>query len=689
MKKPKINSTLRTIILSYIVVLLLPLLFGIILYSFAIQVVRTEADRAQLQVIDHVEDSVNYSIESMNNVIDALLVDNKINTLSKKTYYNKADYLKMRDIQNQLNLAAISNSYIDDIIIYFHQTDTVLSTQYYLSQVGNMEGKLDILTMDVSTFQQQLEKQNDLRFFITSSTSQKMPFIIRSNGSATVSGEPSITIFIRMMRDSLNKLLQAENAETFLFNSEADYLCTSGAEKIGPAVQILAAADAKKNYEAYRLLDYPSALLSLRYIRLIPKNVYAPNIFYVQLLLIGYIGICLAIGIPLAASMVRKSYNPIKQIVSILPDISSQQDANDFQLIENSLTDLVKRNTQNEEIIDRQSNAMKNYLMYKVIQEGEGFRQQFLEGCRRFGTNICHQDFLMIGIDIEDGSNLFFENQESVNQEMSQLAFFAITNILTGKLGTDYPFFLAEYDGILLALVNTDERFDKDHILHEVRGYSNELFERMEKDFRVEISISISNIHHDFFGIPICYQEVQEILEHRAICKTGPVLQYREIQLDANTAAIERAAVREIRNHSYHKARELLDEVIGTTESKPESPPQEGSAPEDPKSLSSILAYIDAHYTDPNLSVSAIAQQFNMTPSYLSLYFKRKTGLSPLEYIHQKRIEQVKILLETDLSIKAIARETGYFDTRPMIRFFKRTEGITPTEYREKLRSQK
>lgn len=680
----KINNTLRTIILSYTIVLLLPLMFGIALYSFAIQIVRTEVDKAQLQVLSHVEDSINSNIESMNSIMDSLLVDDKVTALSKKSSYRELDYQKMRDTQNKLNWVVISNNYVEDIILYFHQSDTALSTQRYLYQISKMEGKLDTLMMNAATFQKQLELENDLRIFIASGDAQKVPFIIRSNDSSSISS-PTVTIFIRLRRDSLNQLMQAENAETFLFNGDAEYLSTSGAEGIGPVSQILEAANSGKNYENYRLLDYPGSLLSLRYIRLIPKNAYAQNIFYMQLLLIGYVIICLAAGIPLAASMVRKSYNPIKQIVSILPDVSSQQDADDFRLIEKSLTDLVKRNTQNEETIDRQSNAMKNYLLYKVIQEGENFRQQFLEGAQQFGIELPHRDFLMAGIDIEDGSSLFFENREEVNQEMSELAFFAITNILSGKLGSEYPFFLAEYDGILLALINTDERFDKEHILREIRSYSTDLFNRMEKDFRVEISISISNIHHDFSGIPACYQEVQEILEHRALCKTGPVLQYREIQIDEATIAIEKAAIREIRNHCYQKASELLKEAASTSEIRSE-PPREGSPLEEQKSLASILGYIDAHYTDPNLSVSAIAQQFNMTPSYLSLYFKRKMNLSPLEYIHQKRVEQVKILLETDLPIKTIAQETGYFDTRPMIRFFKRHEGITPTEYREKLR---
>ena len=310
-----------------------------------------------------------------------------------------------------------------------------------------------------------------------------------------------------------------------------------------------------------------------------------------------------------------------------------------------------------------------------------------MEEIGSFGVCFPQECIQIAGNEIDEGSNLFFENLEQVNQEMSHLAFFAVTNLLNGRMGSDYPFFLAEYEGILLALFNIDERFEKEHILREIRACIGDLVERMERDFRVEISISISDIHCGFDGIPSCYQEVQKVMEYRSNCKTEPVLLYQDIDMDSPFAALERAAISEIRGHSYRKAQELLTEAARVSESEKDSEtlPQPETIQEDPKSLSLLLAYIDAHYTDPEFTVSAIAQQFNMTPSYLSLFFKRKTQFTPLEYIHKKRIEQVKLLLETDMPIKTIARQTGYFDARPMIRFFKRMEGITPTEYRERI----
>ncbi len=248
------------------------------LLFFAFAIIRTEVDNAHMQLISHMGDSIGDNIENMNNVMDSLLANDSVKSLAQKTRYGKTDYLKMREIQDHLNLSVTANSYMDDIILYFHQSDTVLSTQYYFSRVGGIKDRLDILAMDVDAFYQELQQENNLRFFITPVSIPKMPFVIRSNASLALDGESTVTIFIRLRRDTLNKLMREENSETFLFDKNGEYLCTSQAESIAPASEILAAAGTQKNYRGYRLLDGPS-LLYMRFVRLIPQSAYSRNIF--------------------------------------------------------------------------------------------------------------------------------------------------------------------------------------------------------------------------------------------------------------------------------------------------------------------------------------------------------------------------------------------------------------------------
>jgi transcriptional regulator GlxA family with amidase domain len=63
--------------------------------------------------------------------------------------------------------------------------------------------------------------------------------------------------------------------------------------------------------------------------------------------------------------------------------------------------------------------------------------------------------------------------------------------------------------------------------------------------------------------------------------------------------------------------------------------------------------------------------------------FKKATGLTPIDYLHAVRIEEAKQLLETtDTPVEAIANEIGYEDTSFFSRLFRRKVGLSPMQYR-------
>ncbi len=117
-----------------------------------------------------------------------------------------------------------------------------------------------------------------------------------------------------------------------------------------------------------------------------------------------------------------------------------------------------------------------------------------------------------------------------------------------------------------------------------------------------------------------------------------------------------------------------------------EAPEEEAPAPveeEAPSVISQVAAYIRDHFRDPELSISAIAEAFDMPTARLSLAFKDAMRMSPLEYLTLLRVEHSKELLRgTEKSIKDIAAEVGYYDASSFIRRFKQMTGVTPLQYR-------
>ncbi|NOU98391.1 helix-turn-helix domain-containing protein [Paenibacillus sp. LMG 31456] len=98
-----------------------------------------------------------------------------------------------------------------------------------------------------------------------------------------------------------------------------------------------------------------------------------------------------------------------------------------------------------------------------------------------------------------------------------------------------------------------------------------------------------------------------------------------------------------------------------------------------------ITAYLQENYADPNLSLTKVADVFNLSSTYLSGLFKEQSGENFLNYVNKLRVEAAKtILVEQSVSLQEIATKVGYSNNVVLIRNFKKYVGMTPGEYRDK-----
>ena len=83
------------------------------------------------------------------------------------------------------------------------------------------------------------------------------------------------------------------------------------------------------------------------------------------------------------------------------------------------------------------------------------------------------------------------------------------------------------------------------------------------------------------------------------------------------------------------------------------------------------------------LTLQYFADLLNVNSSYLSNLFRQQTGVTITEYVTTKRITHAASLLAfTKLPIKTIAKQVGIPDVQYFSRLFKRSMGMTPTQYR-------
>ena len=85
------------------------------------------------------------------------------------------------------------------------------------------------------------------------------------------------------------------------------------------------------------------------------------------------------------------------------------------------------------------------------------------------------------------------------------------------------------------------------------------------------------------------------------------------------------------------------------------------------------------------LTALDIANRFGYSADHLSRILKREFGYDTKTAIVRKRLELIEsLLINTDHSVKEIARQCGFEDENKFVKFFKYHESITPSQYRGK-----
>ena len=96
-------------------------------------------------------------------------------------------------------------------------------------------------------------------------------------------------------------------------------------------------------------------------------------------------------------------------------------------------------------------------------------------------------------------------------------------------------------------------------------------------------------------------------------------------------------------------------------------------------------AYIDENY-QKDISLDDVSRMVDISPYYFSKLFKQEQGENFIEYLTRTRMKNARQLLKNQrYSIKEVCAMCGYSDSNYFSRVFKKYEGVTPSEYRERL----
>ena len=100
--------------------------------------------------------------------------------------------------------------------------------------------------------------------------------------------------------------------------------------------------------------------------------------------------------------------------------------------------------------------------------------------------------------------------------------------------------------------------------------------------------------------------------------------------------------------------------------------------------LKTAVDFIDSHYMEEDISLNTVANVANVSANHFSALFSQNMGQTFIEYLTTLRMNKAKELLRcTGMRSSEITGEIGYKDAHYFSYLFKKTQGMTPSDYRK------
>jgi len=100
--------------------------------------------------------------------------------------------------------------------------------------------------------------------------------------------------------------------------------------------------------------------------------------------------------------------------------------------------------------------------------------------------------------------------------------------------------------------------------------------------------------------------------------------------------------------------------------------------------IQTLMRYMESGYAEP-VTINQLAAYAHLDVSYFIRLFKRVAGTTPLQYLHELRLNAAACFLSTtNMPVQEIAAATGFQSVHYFSRQFKQIRGVTPTQWRKR-----
>ena len=567
LKKLYLHNSIFRFMISYAVVLLIPLLVCLLSYQFTFNTVKEEITQNNLSMLTRSSNLIDEQVQNISLLIMQAADNTKINKFAdKELNYPNEFYSEALDVISELSyIFKYSNTDIfTNLYLYIDKTDYIVTRyELYRSKLYHqMALEEDIAyeewlkqLMEIGSFQKYITVEDKIKFI------QRLPIGVNKE----IRGSVVCEIDKKNIEDYFAYVDVANGANLFIQDKSGQVLLQLSEESNIPEL------DDSYNEQVFtqRVNDVESTIFRLAskktgwvYTLVLPEHVIMHKLMHLKLIIMGLFLLAVLIGIIISYYMAKKSGKPIEEVKKQLIDM---QDGIDLQIEEiastSSLSGTLAKIMSQKQLLSEEIEKQKPYLesvLFQKLIKGEFISAKELQymcqrthieldaeaywvmNCRFFGNND------MFNLDeqtIEDVNLLKLLLQETIEHVFSQKIYFydldqLTTTVILPKTGISYE---------------------------NIKESINIVNEQMQREYEVIPSWGISSECRSLSQLWRAFEESKSALKNGIEEGSKKLIEYSDVEIDQTTyyypQVIEQQLVTYTKENNTEDVRKLWEMI--------------------------------------------------------------------------------------------------------------------------------
>lgn len=572
------KSIFLTWSISYIIMLILPVIAGWVLYAYTLGVVREEVTRSNRIVVQNMQkntDNMLYEVDRLNTQIG---MNPRIGALSAAdvpmTNYGLYD---VKEVIRDLKVYQTANNYVKSFFIYLQAPDYIItpsvgrdSSDYFLNYCGmnademnhmrNLISQASGLKVYSATTHGPGGDKEVLQFI------QTLPI-----GERSVTGAVVVEIEKSQILATATQDQDAALGDTYIVDRSNNFVHVNAREDINASELLSDQEFTKKiiNGKTMYIVQTQSINTGWKYISAISDDVFLERIRKPQQIAVSILLLYILIACGAGFFLLKYNYRPLNKLLTNIEDTTGSgfdRNTNEYSFIEHTVTQMYQQNQEINKYLKQQKNVLRTNFLQRLLKGGLRSNLPLEETLKSFHIDMVSNDIVVGVFYINDLSGLFADDDSLSGEKRAELAGMILSNVMEELLCRENSAFVTELDDLTaFGIIPREE--NKPIIFEQIRKAAQEGRAFIKEHFHFTFTTSLSDIHDISSGADEAWQEALTGMEYKMVDEDATLIQYADLKTAPSSGYYypiekERQLINLIRLGKKEDAGHLLDEIF-------------------------------------------------------------------------------------------------------------------------------